>query len=213
MSQPHIVVIHGIRPAALNMGPVIRELSQTYTVSYFEYDWRANLETSLAALTSFIKEKEITEAHFVTHSFGSVLLRLLATTGTCQIRRVVAIAPLHQGSRLLSRLVSLKLFNRWLGKGACEFVYHQEEILKLPVPGEVGVIAGSKAFSFRRPEAYLIPLFLNMKHSDGKIFIDETKFADMKDFRLIPEYHSFLMGNPEIVAHTKTFFGTGHFNP
>jgi triacylglycerol lipase len=207
-----VIIIHGINAVEERYTKMREFLGEEYDVFYFKYDWKISLEESVNKLILFVGNNAIKQAHFITHSFGSIIFRLFYERRNCETERVVQIAPLNQGSILLNRVYSIRwIGNSLYGIGPGEFVDNKNEILSLPLPPETGVIAGTKHFDPKSKMGYVIRFIINVWESDGKVFIFETKFPGMKDHCLVHEHHTFLMMNDEVIEKTKKFLAEGNF--
>jgi triacylglycerol lipase len=73
-----------------------------------------------------------------------------------------------------------------------------------PVPFELGVIAGDRSLN---------PVFSAVlrEPNDGKVRVDRTRVAGMRDFLVVPHWHPLLMAAPSVVAQTLHFLEYGGF--
>ena len=211
VTKKTLIIIPGLNAKEERYGKIIKLLSNDYDVRYFPYDQNISLEKNVNKLKKYVDDNGITSAHFITHSFGSIIFRLFYSKRNCDVGRLVQLAPLNHGSILLRRVYHLG-FGRWMfGIAPKEFIHNEHDILSLPLPEETGVIAGNKNFDPESPFRYIIPLIMSMKDCDGKIHIFETKFPKMKEFFLIHEYHSYLMMNTIVIGKIKNFLANGKF--
>ncbi len=207
-----LIIIHGLNAQKDRYEKLIYSLSKDYTVHYFSYDWTNSIEVEVNKLIRFVSDNKIQSAHFLTHSFGSVIFKLFYERKNCTVERLVQLAPLNQGSILLRRIYSMGPLGYYLfGKGPKEFVDNQENILAMPHHAETGVIAGNKNFDSRSRLSYFIPWIMSIRESDGKIHIFETKFPGLQSFLTVYEYHSFLMMNDIAIEKMQKFFKEGRF--
>ena len=214
MEKKNLIIIHGVYSRRKRFGKLMDSLSDRYNVFYFDYSWRESLESQVNKLLNFIKEKDIKEADFITTSFGSILFRVFCSKNNCTISRVVEMAPLNQGSKVLEKAFKIKSVGKlFLGQICQDFLDKKEDILSIKLPDNIGVVAGNKRFSYVAPESFLIPFIVDCSGHDydGKIFIDETKFVGMKDFFLINECHDRLDCNDIVIKKVNNFLDTGRF--
>ena len=73
-----------------------------------------------------------------------------------------------------------------------------------PVDYEVGVIAGGRSWN---------PLFswLLPGEDDGVVAVDRMRVAGMRDLRIVPRSHSFIMNGRDTIALTAAFLKDGAF--
>lgn len=145
--------------------------------------------------------------HFVTHSMGAILLRHFhAQHGIPQLGRVVMLAPPNQGSELVDKLSGLRVFQLLNGPAGQQLGTGSDGLARsLPrVNFELGVIAGTRAIN---PVLWhLLP-----KPNDGKVSVASTRVEGMRDFRVLPVTHTFMMGNRQVIELTRNFLKFGRF--
>lgn len=145
--------------------------------------------------------------HFVTHSLGGILARvMLQKGGWPNLGRVVMLAPPNGGSELADLLIRTPLLWRIYGQPVRELGTGPESLPNnLPKPDyEVGVIAGN-----RSPNP-LFSLFIKGP-DDGKVGVAKARLDGMKDFIVIRRTHSFIMNSPEAARQTVHFLRHGRF--
>jgi len=187
---------------------MIKFFSREYEVYFFGANYNCtNLELQ-NDLVNFIENNQVEQADFVTHSYGAIALRLLLAKEKTVVDKVVEIAPFNNGSRLLKRAYKIvPWFFRRRMLVVVEFIEQEKKILALPYPKNVGVIAGTKTFKASSPEYYLIKIiYPHWSGSDGKIFVDETKFDGMLDFLTVKENHTDITRNKFVVESIDNFF-------
>jgi triacylglycerol lipase len=149
----------------------------------------------------------------VTHSMGGLLLRVAVAEGFLgvgQLGRVVMLGPPNRGSELADRLPEIPIvgpvYERTIGPAGRELGTRPGSLASQlpPVPFEVGVIAGTRSWN---------PFFSHLLGgpSDGKVRVDRTPVAGMRDFVTVPQWHPFLMLDPRVIRQTISFLATGSF--
>ena len=151
--------------------------------------------------------KSCNNIHFVTHSLGGILVRSYFKQHKCdRLGRIVMLGPPNQGSEVVDRLGSWWLFRKINGPAGLELgTSLQSTPNKLgPVDFELGVIAGDRSIN------WINSLMINGKN-DGKVSVERTKIAGMKDHLTIHTAHPFLMTNRIAIAQTLRFLREGSF--
>jgi pimeloyl-ACP methyl ester carboxylesterase len=213
-ARENVIVIHGLN-CAYNFlrnkyyGKLLQELSKEYNTYFFVWDKDMPLKGIIESLKTFIEDKKIKESHFIMHSFGAVIFRLFYQKPSCRIGKVIMIAPLNNGSRILEYSFRKypSLAQKVLGKASREFLQKKRSILKMPLPKGMLIVAGTKNFRLGAPEAYMLKMDqkLDLANSDGKIYLDETRAKAMKEHFVIHEYHDLLSSNTKVIAKIKAF--------
>lgn len=171
---------------------------ETLNVPYASF--RKPLDEIIEEVAAEIGQSDKT-THFVTHSMGGIVVRLLAdrfpelVTG-----KIAMLAPPNQGSEIIDWLSDSPV-GRWaLGPGGMAM---STEKTPRDIPGfaqenEVVVIMG---------KSNPMPLFrfLLDEENDGIVSVEKGKVAGMNEFRVRPGDHTFIMGRPEIQAEVGEF--------
>jgi len=213
---PTVALLHGLGRTSRSMTPMEEHLTAAgYRVVNLGYPSRDEPPGVLVAhlrdeLTDCCREAG-RPIHFVTHSLGGILVRLLAEEPELpvEIGRVVMLSPPNQGSEIVDTLgdnpvaetVMGPTFER-LGTGADSLPARLNRLG--PVPFELGVITGNRTLEPHL--SWLIP-----GEDDGKVAVERAKVAGMADFLVVPATHPFIMANPEVTAQVVHFLETGTF--
>jgi len=207
-----VVLLHGLGRGTWSMAGLGRRLVQAgFQVHNLGYPRRADsMVTVLAGVARSFNEcgtEESNRVHFVTHSFGGLVLRAFLA-GNCPVNsgRAVMLAPPNGGSQIVDRLGGWRLFGWLLGPLTPQLGTGPDGFpSRLPVPPcEFGVIAGSRWIN------PLAPLFLPTPN-DGTVSIAQTCLAGMCDHLVVPYNHTFLMDAPLVARQVIHFLNYGRF--
>jgi pimeloyl-ACP methyl ester carboxylesterase len=145
--------------------------------------------------------------HFVTHSLGGILVRSYLSRHTIpNLGRVVMLGPPNQGSEVVDKLGSWRLFKKINGPAGGELGTDKNSTSNKLGPANfcVGIIAGDRSINWIN--SLLIP-----GRDDGKVSVERTKLADMSDHIVLHATHPFLMRNRAAIRQTLHFLHTGRF--
>jgi pimeloyl-ACP methyl ester carboxylesterase len=208
-----VVLLHGLvrTSASFNrMGDYLSEAgyqvenwsypSRTQTIEQLSYD-------SVPVAAERCESRGGQRINFVTHSMGGILVRYyLAQEAIPNLGRVVMISPPNQGSELVDFWSGTPGYSALNGPAGFQLGTDENSIpLQLGVANfEVGVIAGNNTTN---------PLFslLIPGEDDGKVSVEATKLGGMSDFIVVPEAHSLIMRDPEVMRQVVYFLNTGRF--
>lgn len=145
--------------------------------------------------------------HFVTHSLGGILVRYYLTHNeVSRLGRVVMLAPPNQGSEVVDKLRDKPGYAIINGPAGAQLGTDKDSIpLKLGAANfELGVIAGTSSVN------PILSLYLP-NPDDGKVSVERTKVAGMKDFITVRHSHPFIMRSSEVIEQAISFIQTGSF--
>ncbi len=211
--QEIVMLLHGLARTSRSMKRMQKALTDAgYAVHSMQYPSRKNTvqqlaDEHLAPLLAQCQAAKPARIHFVAHSLGNIVLRqYFASHRLENAGRIVMLAPPYQGSEVVDKLGSFSLF-RWINGPAGLQLGTAGNSLpnRLPAPPvEVGVIAGTRSINWIL--SALIPGI-----NDGKVSVERTKLAGMKDFAAVNTAHPFIMRNPKVIALTLSFLRQGSF--
>ncbi len=148
------------------------------------------------------------KTHFVTHSMGGILVRYyLEHNDIPHLGRVVMLSPPNRGSEAVDIFKGTKIF-QWLNGPAGQQLGTDESSLPktLAAPRyEVGIITGD--WTINPILSLLIP-----GKDDGKVSVESAKLEGMKDFLVVPEAHTFIMYDDEVLRQVTYFLKHGMFD-
>jgi pimeloyl-ACP methyl ester carboxylesterase len=216
--QPdRVVLLHGLAQPSWRLHPLASRLrAEGYETRLLSYpSTRMRIEEITACLRDTSLDREFWETahrvHFVTHSMGGLVARRYLDRykrdiPANKIGRVVMIAPPNKGSEVADRFHRSRL-HRWLYGPALSDLTTDARQSGDGKPGfEFGVIAGSKH--------WLYPFGARMikRPNDGRVAIDNTKLAGMKDHIVIGGSHTFIVDRPQTHRQVVHFLQKGAFD-
>lgn len=214
LSKECVILLHGLVRSAASMEALEERLvNEGYYVRNIDYPSRTYPIEILAdeAVGRGIQECEqesVTTINFVTHSLGGILVRVyLKKNKRKNIYRVVMLGPPNQGSEVVDRLKNAPGFELLNGPAGMQLGTKMSDIPKSlgPVDFELGVIAGTQSINL------ILSTFLP-NPDDGKVSVESTKVAGMRDFVALPVSHPLMMRNETVIEQTVHFLKHGSFS-
>jgi pimeloyl-ACP methyl ester carboxylesterase len=209
-----IIIVHGLNIGRgeyriKSYGTLEKELSKNYNVLFFSWNRERTTNQLADDLRLFIAKNKVKETHFICHSFGAVVFRVFYQKPNCKIGKTIFIAPLVNDAKVLEYCFKnyLAISRKILGRASEDLLKKKKEIFGLPLPKGILDIVGTKNFTPKKPEAYILLLLpdLNLKNSDGKVFLKETSTLYTKERFVVKEYHDLLPGNEKVIRKIKMF--------
>jgi pimeloyl-ACP methyl ester carboxylesterase len=207
-----VVLLHGIANIPLSMKYVENSLEKEgYRVHNLGYP---STDVSIEEAAARIRDKVMAmrgfkRIHFVGHSMGNLLIRMVLANDLPGLGRVVMIAPPNQGSFMAQRLEDLDIY-RWIFGPAGQQLPADNRLFfeNLPIPNcEFGIVAGG-----RGTESGFNPLLEG--DNDGTVRVEETKLPGAADSTVVNSTHTLILFDPETVEQTIHFLKSGSFkNP
>jgi hypothetical protein len=130
----------------------------------------------------------------------------VAKLGIPKLGRVVMLGPPNQGSEVVDRIGAWKLFKRINGPAGGELGTGPDSLPNRlgPVDFELGVIAGDRSINWINSAMIKGP-------DDGKVSVERTKVAGMKEHVVFHVTHPMIMKNGAVIDATLRFLATGSF--
>jgi len=211
--QEYVILLHGLCRSGRSMIPMGQSLASAgYQVINMEYPSRsASIEKlsddAIGRAVADCQKKGATTIDFVTHSLGGIMVRsYLARHTIPNLGRVVMLGPPNQGSEVVDKLGSWWLFHAINGPAGNELGTGPDSTPNRLGPANfcLGIIAGDRSINWIN--SLLIP-----GPDDGKVSVERTKLAGMKDHLVIHAMHPTLMLNQTIIKQTIHFLQHGTF--
>lgn len=214
-STENVILLHGLCRTSRSMDKIQHTLTQAgYTVWNVNYPSRTASIQKLAdnaigpAITNCL-QCGATKIDFVTHSMGGILVRsYLARHGVPDLGRVVMLTPPNQGSEIVDKLGTWKLF-KWINGPAGDELgtgTNSTPNRLGPATFPVGIIACDRSIN------WINSLFFLPGRDDGKVTVPRARLDGMSDFRIIHATHSFVTYNHEAIRQTIQFLQIGKFS-
>lgn len=209
-----VVLLHGIGRTRFSMRKMERRIKKAgYRVVNIDYP---SLNYSIEALATKVNASIMTSIdvnaetlHIVTHSLGGLVARAwIAQYHPAHLGKVVMLSPPSQGSEVADFLRRFAIY-RWIfGPAGQQLTTTTVPKLQQnfgPVDFPLGIIAGDRTID---PISSI--LFLP-KHSDGKVTVERTKLAGMRDHITLHTSHAFIMRNNQVIDAVLEFLAHGSF--
>lgn len=212
-AQDGVILLHGLCRTSASMTKMERSLKAAgYVVANVDYPSRtAEIdELSDATIGSALRNPALQNCpriHFVTHSLGGILVRSYFKRHTeSRLGRVVMLGPPNQGSEVVDKLGSWKLFKALNGPAGSQLGTTPASTPQQlgPVNFELGIIAGDRSINWIN--STMIP-----GSDDGKVSVERTMIEGMKAHLVIHAAHPFLMRNRTAITQTISFLQSGSF--
>ncbi|MBO6574400.1 MAG: hypothetical protein JJ896_03205 [Rhodothermales bacterium] len=207
-----VVLLHGLIRSHRSMAKMERALQQAgYRTCNIGYPSRRHTvgvlarEHILPEIESCAPEGPV---HFVTHSLGGILVRVLAEEGQLpRMGRVVMLGPPNQGSEVVDAVGSWWLFGKLNGPAGGELGTGPDSVPNTlgPATFEVGVIAGTRSINW-------INSSLIDGRDDGKVSVERARLEGMQDFIEVPSTHTFMMRSGRVIRQALHFLEAGQFD-
>ena len=212
MSQPPVVLLHGVWLPAVAMGSLGRRLRRVHgrTCHLFGYpSVRHGLDANAARLSAFIDRLGDDRFDIAGHSLGGIVaLRMLARTAPANVRRVVCLGSPLMGSSAAHTLYKHRWGKTIIGRSlATSTVESRAEDWAAEVTAayEVGVIAGHTAVGFGQAFTSL------SGDNDGTVSVAETQLPGIRDHLVLPVSHTGMLFSRAVAEQTVSFLDTGRF--
>lgn len=208
-----VILLHGLARSSGSMRKLEARLADAgHVVVNVDYPSRTTgiEQLSEEVISSALADPRLRSCdriHFVTHSLGGILVRAyVAKFGIPKLGRVVMLGPPNQGSEVVDRIGAWKLFKRINGPAGGELGTGPDSLPNRlgPVDFELGVIAGDRSINWINSAMIKGP-------DDGKVSVERTKVAWMKDYVVFHVTHPMIMKNRAVIDATLRFLATGSF--
>jgi pimeloyl-ACP methyl ester carboxylesterase len=207
-----VVLVHGLGRTPASMLLLQERLADAgYRVVNFGYPSRTEpleaLTDSLRSAVDHCCPGPEGDVHFVTHSMGGVLVRiLLAEQAEPFEGRVVMLSPPNQGSEIVDAFSDSPLLRSVLGPAGLRLGTDSTGVASElpPVNFSLGIITGDR--SLNPIGSWLIP-----GPDDGKVGVDNARVEGADAFLVVPATHTFIMNRSDVAEQVVHFLRHGTF--
>ena len=210
-----VILLHGLGRFRQSMRKLEQHLkSQGYSTINLAYPSTTKsietiAETHLAAAVQDCEAQGAAKIHFVGHSLGGLIVRQYLQRHSVHAgSRLVMLSPPNQGSELVDLLMQVPLLYQWVtGPAGQELGTGPDSVASRlkPVGIEVGVIAGNRSVNL------LFSAFMDGP-DDGMVSVKSTMLPEMRDFIVVPNTHTFIMRDPQVMRQVAYFLKHGRFD-
>lgn len=225
LERERVVLLHGLSRTRWSMARLAAALREAgYMVENWGYPSRsrgiADLVRQCRARCAALPGDART--HFVGHSLGGLIVRAALSNSfggeppaSLRLGRIVLIGTPNRGALAVSRLQRKPLL-RWLpgllGRPAHELARDAVGLADLGCPAtEIGIVFGTRRFHPLNPSAWINWLHHAQEPSDGTVECDSAALAGASDSVAVDAGHSFLPGDPRVIAAVLRFLKEGRF--
>lgn len=211
----HVILLHGLCRTSRSMNRMADALAAAgYAVHNIDYPSRTAPISTLADFAigpavAACERAGSTRIHFVTHSLGGILVRdYFSRHAVPSLGRVVMLGPPNQGSEVVDRIGSWRIFSLLNGPAGHQLGTGADSVPNRLGPAQfpAGIIAGHRSINWIN--SLLLP-----GPDDGKVTIARTRLGGMTAHIVIAATHPFLPRNPAAIRLTLGFLRTGRFAP
>ena len=212
-AQECVVLLHGLGRSTWSMRLMENTLEkQKYLVINQNYLSREKSIPELAQIVGETLQRceklQPTAIHFVTHSLGGILVRTYFHQHPTHplVKRVVMLGAPNRGSEVVDKFKNSWWFKWMTGPAGQQLGTDTTGLLHQlkPLPFEVGIIAGNSS-----SDPWFAALFNGA--NDGKVSVESTKLAEMKDFIEVENGHTFMANSRNVINQVTAFLANGSF--
>lgn len=206
-----VILLHGLGKSDASMEKLEAAIGEagfaTINVDYPSTDHPIEQLAGPAIAPALDQCKGYDKVNFVTHSMGGILVRqYLSRVPIDNLGRVVMLGPPNNGSEVVDRLGNFPGFHFIFGDAGLQLGTGNLSVPNQlgPADFDLGIIAGTRSINLILSQ--MIP-----DADDGKVSVDSTRLAGMKDHLAMPVTHVFMMKNDKVIAQVIHYLQHGSF--
>jgi len=210
-SNECVILLHGLARSDSSMNKLEKSLKregyQTVNYSYPSRKYEISKLANDAIPKALEQCADATKVSFVTHSMGGILVRqYLSRKRIENLNHVVMLGPPNNGSEVIDKMGNFPGFKAINGPAGLQLGTGTMSVPNKLGPADfsLGIIAGTKTIN-------LILSTMLPAPNDGKVSVESTKLAGMKDHIAMPVTHPFMMKNKKVIGQVLHFLKNGQF--
>ena len=207
-----VVLLHGLLGSTYAMKKLERSLSKEgYAVTRIGYPSRT---FRIEKLSEIVRQritsisKSTRKVHIVAHSMGGIIVRYIQQYHPLEnLSRVVMLSPPNNGSEIVDKLGHYRLLKWVYGPAFSQLGTSKKGWIRNTlgaVDFELGIITGDRNINV------ISSIIMPGKH-DGRVSVASARVQGMKDFRIAPANHHFIINNKVALKETIAFLRSGSF--
>jgi pimeloyl-ACP methyl ester carboxylesterase len=213
VAADYVVLLHGLGRTKMTMLPLAGYLSFSgYDVVNIDYPSRKKPIGDLVEdISRTLEERHLDpsrKVNFVGYSMGGLMIRAyISKHRPSNLGSVVMIGTPNQGSEVADFLKDYSFYKKYFGPAGQQVTTDQRPIQGLlgDIDYDLGVIAGQLSVD------PISSLLIIPGSNDGKVSVERTKVANMKDHIVINTTHTFMPDNPVVMQQVRHFIEHGRF--
>ncbi len=201
-----VILVHGLYMHGIAMWPLRRRLEACgFRARQFSYpSLRLSVAENAARLARSLRDVDAPVVHFLCHSLGGLLVRVMLLQSSWQRPgRVLTLGTPHLGCHVAMRLGARPALAWMLGNSLRHGL--DGDIPPWPDGREVATIAGDIALGAGR----LVPGL--PKPNDGTVAVAETVLGPDYAHAVLAVTHSSMLVSRRVADYACTYLETGHF--
>ena len=181
-----------------------------YEVINQDYDYKKSINDIVDFLFNeidIVKNSTYEKIHFVAHSLGALVTRVLLNRYNIKnLGNVVQTAPPNNGSEITNCFKNNFIYQNLCGLSGQELVTGNkrlEDDMGSP-KYSLGIISGN--------QSGLISRLFFKSENDGRVTVKSTKIREVEQHIIIKDTHNGLLKNKSVLNEIRFFLENGHFN-
>lgn len=210
-----IVLLHGLARDRRIMQPLEHFLAEQTSEPIYNFSYPSR-GGDFPYLVGYIKSKlldkcdQSTPMHFIGHSMGGIIIRLLLQQWRpAQLGRVIQVGSPNRGTPVVDFLNATGLFKYIYGIAASRLGTDDESVIHelRSVDYDLGILAADQV---EWKDLFFDKFVFNCSN-DGLVSVESTRDPAMKDYTLVPASHVGVISDPQSLQQIWHFIQNGSF--